>query len=95
MISVISSISMATILIRGLEESVKTALKRRAAENGRSLEEEARQILKLEAARSRAATGLGTWLRDTAREIGAGELPLPPRSAPPRKPPFPHDEPDT
>ena len=83
---------MATLLIRGLEESVKAVLKLRAAENGRSLEEEARQILRIEAARSRAAAGLGSWLRDTAREIGAGELPLPPRSAQPRKPPFVRDD---
>ena len=83
---------MATLLIRGLEESVKAALKRRAAENGRSLEEEARQILKVEAAKARSAAGLGSWLRDTAREIGAGELPVPPRSSAPRKPPFVRDD---
>jgi plasmid stability protein len=77
-----------SLLIRNLDDSVKAALKRRAAENGRSLEEEARQILKIAAARDRVEKGLGTWLRDTAREIGAGELPLPPKSGPPRKPPF-------
>lgn len=83
---------MATLLIRNLDDSIKAALKRRAAENGRSLEEEARQILKIEAARSRSEKGLGSWLRDTAREIGVGELPLPPRSGPPRKPPFVRDD---
>ena len=36
---------MATLLIRGLDEAVKKALRIRAAENGRSMEEEARQIL--------------------------------------------------
>ena len=56
------------------------------------MEEEARQILKNETARVRAEKGLGTWLRDTARQIGVGELPLPPKSGPPRKPPFLSDD---
>lgn len=48
LISLISLISpiMATLLIRGLDEGVKRALRIRAAHNGRSMEEEARQILK-------------------------------------------------
>lgn len=37
---------MSTITIRRLEESVKTRLRVRAAEHGRSMEEEARAILK-------------------------------------------------
>jgi len=82
---------MATLLIRNLDDSVKDALRKRAAANGRSVEEEARQILKLEMARGRAEKGLGTWLRDLARQIGVEELPLPPRSGP-RKPPFLTDE---
>jgi antitoxin FitA len=38
--------SMASIIIRNLEESTKRRLKVRAAENGRSMEQEAREILK-------------------------------------------------
>lgn len=37
---------MASITIRNLEESTKRKLKVRAAENGRSMEQEAREILK-------------------------------------------------
>ena len=36
---------MPTITIRGLDAQVKVRLKRRAAENGRSMEAEARRIL--------------------------------------------------
>lgn len=36
---------MATLLIRGLDDTIKKALRIRAAHNGRSMEEEARQIL--------------------------------------------------
>ena len=37
---------MASITIRKLDDSLKTRLKARAAEHGRSMEEEARQILR-------------------------------------------------
>lgn len=37
---------MAQFIVRNLEEEVKAALKRRAARYGRSMEEEARQILR-------------------------------------------------
>ncbi len=36
---------MATITVRGLDEQVRDALRRRARRNGRSMEAEARQIL--------------------------------------------------
>ena len=37
---------MAQLIVRNLEEGVKTRLRRRAARNGRSMEEEARDILR-------------------------------------------------
>ena len=37
---------MAQLIVRDLEESVKERLKRRAARNGRSMEDEVRQILR-------------------------------------------------
>jgi plasmid stability protein len=37
---------MAQFIVRNLEEDVKARLKRRAARNGRSMEEEARHILR-------------------------------------------------
>jgi plasmid stability protein len=37
---------MAALLIRGLDDKLKRQLRLRAAENGRSMEEEVRQILR-------------------------------------------------
>jgi plasmid stability protein len=74
---------MASLLIRNLPESTKQALRRRAAANGRSMEEEARQILDLEIRRDRSVPreGLGTRLRRIWVESGAvGELTIPSRS---------------
>ncbi|MYK68691.1 MAG: plasmid stabilization protein, partial [Gammaproteobacteria bacterium] len=56
---------MASIIIRNLEEGVKTRLRVRAAENGRSMEEEARVILRKAGGRRPApAKGLGTALQE-------------------------------
>ena len=84
---------MATLLIRKLDDSLKAALRRRAAANGRSMEEEARVILNFELRRVSAfKEGLGTRLERIFRESGAGELVVPPRTEMPRKPPFVSDE---
>jgi len=82
MISLIS-LTMATLLIRNIPDATKQALRRRAAENGRSMEEEARQILALELRKPPIPSreGLGTALRRIFEESGAvGELKIPPRS---------------
>jgi antitoxin FitA len=74
---------MATLLIRNLRETTKQALRKRAAANGRSMEEEARQILDIEIRKDRSLPreGLGTRLRRIWVESGAvGELKIPPRS---------------
>jgi hypothetical protein len=39
-------IAMAQVIVRDLEEDVKARLKRRAAQHGRSMEEEVRDILR-------------------------------------------------
>jgi antitoxin FitA len=84
---------MATLLIRNLDDSLKAALRKRAAANGRSMEEEARVILNFELRkRSAFREGLGTRLAKLFRESGAGELEIPPRTEMPRKPPFVTDE---
>jgi len=84
---------MATLLIRNLDDSIKAALRKRAAANGRSMEEEARVILNFELRRvSSFKDGLGTRLARIFRESGAGELVIPPRTEMPRKPPFITDE---
>ena len=84
---------MATLLIRNLDDSVKVALRKRAAANGRSMEEEARVILNFELRRvSSFKEGLGTRLARIFQESGAGELEIPPRTAMARRPPFVSDE---
>lgn len=62
---------MAQIIVRNLEESVKARLQRRAKRNGRSMEEEVRDILRNAANQSRrSGRGLGSEL--AARMRGTG-----------------------
>jgi plasmid stability protein len=67
---------MAQIVVRNIEESVKTRLKRRAARHGRSMEEEVRTILR-EAVkrdeRTAPAEGLGTAIANEFAGIGLDE----------------------
>ena len=71
---------MASITIRNLDDDVKTRLRVRAAEHGRSMEEEVRIILRVAAANEAApGIGLGTALRDLFSPFGGVELDLPPR----------------
>lgn len=76
---------MASITIRNLDELTKKRLRLRAAENGRSLEAEAREIL-TDSARTptlkKAKTGLDLVqpLLDFARKHGGVELEIPPRT---------------
>ena len=78
---------MASLTIRMLDERLKKKLRLRAARNGRSMEEEARQIL---AAGLRdehaAATNLADAIAAIIDPIGGLELDLPFRS-PMREPP--------
>jgi plasmid stability protein len=69
------------ITIRKLEETVKSKLRVRAAENGRSMEEEAREILKNALNKSAAEpVDLATSVRRRFAAIGVG-LPLAERGA--------------
>jgi plasmid stability protein len=73
---------MASIIIRNLEESTKRKLKVRAAENGRSMEQEAREILKKALTQNRQKPKTGADLVKRIRAIweplGGVELePLP------------------
>ena len=62
---------MASITIRNLEDDIKTRLRKRAAERGRSMEEEARLILAEAVAREAApARGLGTALHELFKPFG-------------------------
>ena len=78
---------MASITIRNLDDDVKSRLRKRAAGNGRSMEEEARLILAHAVEREAVpARGLGTAIHDLFKPFGGVELELPPRE-PMREPP--------
>ena len=76
---------MASITIRRLDDEVKTKLRVRAAGNGRSMEEEARLILR-EAVGHLPRGNLAAAIRARIAPLGGVELELPPRE-PARKPP--------
>ncbi len=77
---------MASITIRNLEEDVKAQLRMRAAGNGRSIEEEARLILREAVSRKTGPENLASAIRDRFVPLGGVELELPPRE-PAREPP--------
>jgi plasmid stability protein len=73
---------MATLTIRDLDESLKRNLRMRAASRNRSMEEEARQILRAALLESPVpAKDLGSRIR--ARFVGLGDVEL---SVPQREP---------
>lgn len=78
---------MASITVRNLDDGLKRRLRIRAAENGRSMEQEARDILRtaLDEA-SATSTDLGSSIRARFAPLGGVELELPPRE-PIRNPP--------
>ena len=77
---------MASITIRKLDDGVKTRLRLRAAENGRSMEEEARVILREAVASGAGSENLAAVIRARFAPLGGVELELPPRE-PARNPP--------
>lgn len=77
---------MASIIIRNLEDSIKRRLRIRAAENGRSMEEEARDILRQVVGEGRPAHNLAASIRARVAPMGGVDLELPPRD-PMREPP--------
>ena len=78
---------MASITVRNLEEGLKRRLRIRAAESGRSMEEEARVILRTALCRQPPAQqDLAAAIRARFAPLGGVELEIPPRS-PMRKPP--------
>jgi antitoxin FitA len=62
---------MAQLLVRNLENAVKTKLQRRAKRNGRSMEEEVREILR-DAAKEETPEGGGLGTRIAAHFRGIG-----------------------
>jgi len=84
---------MPSLIVRNIPVVLKEALRIRAAENGHSMEEEVRVILRhtLRKAVSgqrpdTTVQGMGTRIRDIAMKAGGVELELPERS-PMREPP--------
>lgn len=71
---------MATLTIRRLDEKTKSRLRIRAAHHGRSMEEEAREILRSTLSVSPpAAENLAEAIRRRLAEFGGVELELPRR----------------
>jgi plasmid stability protein len=74
--------SMATLTIRQLDDKTKTRLRVRAAHHGRSMEEEAREILRSAlTASSPAKANLAKTIRRRFASFGGIELGLPRRDA--------------
>lgn len=77
---------MASITIRNLDDEVKRRLRVRAAEHGRSMEEEAREILREVVGQEKPAHNLAAAIRARVAPLGGLELDLPERE-PMREPP--------
>jgi plasmid stability protein len=78
---------MATLTIRNLDEHTKAQLRIQAARHGRSMEEEARTILRaaIESSQPDAqAQGLGSRIQAHFAKLGGVELALPERTSVPR-----------
>ena len=74
---------MASITIRNLDDDVKTGIRKRAAGNGRSMEEEVRVILREAVGREDVPDkGQGTAIHELFKPFGGVELELPPRGLP-------------
>jgi plasmid stability protein len=78
---------MASITIRQLEETTKRKLRVRAARHGRSMEQEAREILKTAVNQPEEQTDLGEAIRRRFAKYGGVDLKIPPRE-PMREPPI-------
>lgn len=70
---------MASIIIRSLEDDVKTRLKQQAAANLRSMEDEARHILRAALGATDPRADLGQQIHARFAGLGLPTLPLPVR----------------
>jgi plasmid stability protein len=77
---------MASITIRNLDDTLKRRLRIRAAEHGRSMEEEARDILRREVGEAAPPVNLAAAIRARVAPLNGVELDIPPRE-PMRDPP--------
>jgi plasmid stability protein len=81
-------VDMASLTLRNIDDSIKTSLRISAAEHGRSMEEEARQILKHFLLRKRSSAGIGSCISRRFAAIGGVDLSDVHRSGPRRPPTF-------
>ena len=80
---------MATLTIRNLDEVLRSNLRIRAAQNGRSMEAEVREILLDTLTRPAAGRQLGSRVHQRFVTSGGVDLELPTRTDPPRSVRFP------
>lgn len=79
---------MASITIRNLDDQLKHRLRVQAAEHGRSMEEEARDILRKAVGKPAAASNLGEVIHRRFAALGGVDLDLPSREPMPEPPRF-------
>ncbi len=75
---------MATLTIRGLDDELRARLRVRAAERGRSMEAEVREILRDALTKPSGRDPLGSRIRQRFATLGGIELDLPARTDLPR-----------
>jgi len=76
---------MATLTIRDLDDDLKTALRVRAAEHGRSMESEVREILRAALTRPSGGPGMATRIRQRFADVASdADFDLPNRTERPR-----------
>lgn len=80
---------MATLTIRDVDDELRTRLRVRAAQHGRSMEAEVRAILREALAKPRPSRHLGTRIHQRFAAVGAADLELPDRDDSPRVPDLP------
>jgi antitoxin FitA len=80
---------MATLTVRDLDEELRARLRVRAAERGRSMEAEVREILRDVLTKPAGHEHLGSRIRQRFATLGGAELDLPPRTDLPRAAPLP------
>lgn len=72
---------MASITIRNLDDALKRSLRVRAAEHGRSMEEEAREILRLVVSQPPSSRNLGRAIHQRFASLNGVDLTPPERGA--------------
>jgi Plasmid stability protein len=77
---------MASITIRHLDDGIKRRLRIRAAEHGRSMEEEAREILRQVVGEAAPPRNLAAAIRARPAAFGGADLDIAPRDPMPAPP---------